>query len=102
MRITIESAMQESKRWSDYAEVLKNHCSINESDSDIEKIFKLYASLQKVEDVRKVVCKEYNMNFKNSSEITTILKKEHIEDALLENMVKYLVFNADKHRRRKN
>ncbi len=84
--MTVELASEWISYYEDIIDVLKNHCTITESDSLTEMVFKSYAINQNVKLVEHDL-KSYGQNIK-TPEISQICRKETISDKKLEYFVK--------------
>ena len=93
--MTVELASEWISYYEDIIDVLKNHCTITESDSLIEMVFKSYAKNQNVSIVQKDL-KSHDVKIE-TTEISRICRKETISDKELECFVKLLAQDGKKY-----
>ena len=93
--MTVELASEWISYYEDIIDVLKNHCTITESDALTEMVFKSYAANQNVKLVENDL-KSYGQKI-NTTEISQICRKETISDKKLESFVKLLALDGKKH-----
>lgn len=93
--MTVELANEWISYYEDIIDVLKNHCTITESDSLTEMVFKSYAINQNVTLVEKHL-KSLDLKI-DSKEVSQICRKETISDKKLEYFVKSMATAGKKY-----
>lgn len=93
-KITINYAKEKIQYWENVISVLEK-CTPSSTDSLSMKIFKLYANLQNVSDIATILKKDGTINQNTqkpytSTEITSFIKTNTIEDKDIESFVKDL------------